>query len=97
MKNLSTTSKLPGDHIIAGFTTHQTGPTQGYGNAEKINFARRKVLLTEQTKADLTEVAAGSLLFVGFASLIGLFLLIFTNTPCINAKYLPHPTASEIG
>jgi hypothetical protein len=42
---------------------------------EEIDFARPKFLRVEQIKAGITEIAAGLLLFAGFASLIGLLFL----------------------
>jgi len=43
--------------------------------AEEIDFARPKFLWVEHIKAGITEIAAGLLLFVGIATLIGLFFV----------------------
>jgi len=42
---------------------------------EEIDFARPKFLRVDYVKACITEIAAGLLLFAGFASLIALILL----------------------
>jgi hypothetical protein len=42
---------------------------------EEIDFARPKFLRVEYIKAGITEIAAGLLLFAGFASLIDLLFL----------------------
>jgi hypothetical protein len=42
---------------------------------EEIDFARPKFLRVELVKAGITEIAAGLLLFAGFASLISILLL----------------------
>jgi hypothetical protein len=43
--------------------------------AEEIDFARPKFLRVEHIKAGITEIATGLLLFVGIATLIGLFFV----------------------
>ena len=42
---------------------------------EEIDFARPKFLRVEHLRAGITEIAAGLLLFAGFASLISILLL----------------------
>jgi hypothetical protein len=44
--------------------------------SEEIHFARPKFLRVEHLRAGITEIAAGLLLFAGFASLISLLLLL---------------------
>jgi hypothetical protein len=43
--------------------------------AEEIDFARPRFLRVEHIKDGVTEIAAGLLLFVGIATLIGLFFV----------------------
>ena len=67
---------LPGPGPTAT-PTYLCAPLNGahFKAAEEFDFARPKFLRVEDVKADLTEIAAGLLLFAGFASLLGLFLV----------------------
>jgi hypothetical protein len=50
-------------------------PRAHFEAGEEIDFARPKFLRVELVRAGITEIAAGLLLFAGFASLISLLLL----------------------